>query len=154
MPGWLTNGMTAAVTITGNETLAVDTNLASGVAPQTESITIGQLAASGAGFSIGNTAASVTPNWLNGNFQYALANNSFTLNNPTNPIPGGVIKLRITQDGTGSRVISYGNQYIFNTGTPTGNSVLSTAAGATDLIEMTYDPGLAKVLCTLFKTFA
>lgn len=43
--GLYTNGLPAATSITGNETIPADTNLPSGLNPQTEAVTIGQLAA-------------------------------------------------------------------------------------------------------------
>lgn len=54
-----------------------------------------------------------------------------TLNNPTNQIAGRTYGLRITQDGTGSRLISsWGSAYNWAGGTaPT----LTTTAGATDV---------------------
>ncbi|WP_419787305.1 phage tail protein [Pseudodesulfovibrio sp.] len=53
------------------------------------------------------------------------------LANPTDPIPSACVSLRIVQDGAGSRVLSYGSDWL-----PVGRAVpdLSTDAGAVDLL--------------------
>lgn len=54
-----------------------------------------------------------------------------TLSNPTNQTAGAVYHLRVVQDGTGSRTLSYGTDYNFGTaGTPT----LTTTAAAEDVL--------------------
>jgi hypothetical protein len=54
-----------------------------------------------------------------------------TLDNPSNHKVGRTIYVKITQDGTGSRTLAYGNQYDFGQDSaPT----LSTAAGTVDLL--------------------
>lgn len=52
-----------------------------------------------------------------------------TLGSPTNPVVGRSGKIRIIQDGTGSRTLSFGANWKFPGGTA---PVLSTAAGAID----------------------
>lgn len=54
---------------------------------------------------------------------------NFTLSNPTNAVAGGSGMLTITQDGTGTRVITWGSNYRFAGGT---KFVLSTAASSVD----------------------
>ena len=64
-----------------------------------------------------------------------------TLASPTNPVAGQAIRFHVTQDGTGSRTLSYGAAYDFGTaGTPT----LTTTAGKMDILGFAYDGGLAK----------
>ena len=65
------------------------------------------------------------------NAEVTLAGNR-TLDNPTNITPGQSGSIFITQDGTGSRTLAYGDAYDFAGGTaPT----LSTAANAVDRID-------------------
>lgn len=61
---------------------------------------------------------------------------NFTLSNPTNLVPGGGGMLTITQDSTGSRVITWGSAYRFPGGT---KFALSTAANSIDQIAW-YSP--------------
>jgi len=57
---------------------------------------------------------------------------SRTLNNPTNVIPGSVYKLKVVQDSTGGRILSFESYFKFSGGTP---PTLSSSAGAVDLFE-------------------
>lgn len=88
--------------------------------------------------SVGNVnaladAATITPNFAAGNnFSLTLGGNR-TLANPTNLIAGQAGTIVITQDGTGSRTLSYGNYWKYPGGTGSIPS-LSTAAGATDVL--------------------
>ena len=67
----------------------------------------------------------------NNHFSVTLAGNR-TLDNPTNIVAGTSGSFFITQDGTGSRTLSYGSQYDFAGGTaPT----LTTTAAAVDRID-------------------
>ena len=61
---------------------------------------------------------------------------NFTLSNPTNMQAGGTYTLVITQDGTGSRLITWGSAYKFSGGS---KFVLSTAASAVDIITFYSD---------------
>ncbi|PAP93985.1 hypothetical protein [Mesorhizobium wenxiniae] len=54
-----------------------------------------------------------------------------TLGSPTNEKPGQTGRIRIVQDGTGSRTLAYGTDWEFAGGTA---PVLSTAAGAEDIL--------------------
>lgn len=54
-----------------------------------------------------------------------------TLGNPTNGQPGTWRRIQFNQDGTGSRTITWSNQYVHPGGT---DAVLSTAASAVDTI--------------------
>jgi len=65
------------------------------------------------------------------NFSVTLAGNR-TLSNPTNCVAGQSGSIFVTQDGTGSRTLSYGSNWKFSAGTaPT----LTTTAGAIDRID-------------------
>ena len=61
---------------------------------------------------------------------------NFTLSNPTNLVAGMSGALTITQDGVGSRTITYGSAYKFPGGV---QFVLSTGAGAIDTLAW-YSP--------------
>lgn len=75
--------------------------------------------------------ATITPDFAAGNnFSVTLGGNR-TLANPTNLTAGQAGTIVVTQDGTGSRTLAYGNQWKFPGGTaPT----LTTAANSVDVI--------------------
>lgn len=76
-------------------------------------------------------ASPTTLDWSAGvNFTWAITG-SVTLSNPTNGKPGQWRRLEVTQDATGSRVVTWGNQYVFPGGV---NAVLSTAANSVDTL--------------------
>jgi len=96
-------------------------------------------------------AATITVDASKGNnFRVTLGGNR-TLANPTNLIDGQVINFRIIQDGTGSRTLAYGSNYKFPGGTA---PVLSTAAGAFDMMSCQYDATDGTLFCVLNKAFA
>lgn len=68
---------------------------------------------------------------------------NFTLSNPSNIVAGGTYTITITQDGTGSRVITWSSAYKFPGGT---KFVLSTAIGAIDTITC-YSPDGTTLQC-------
>ena len=76
--------------------------------------------------------ATITPDFADSNnFSVTLGGNR-TLANPSNIVAGQSGSFFITQDGTGSRLLSYGSYYDFAGGTaPT----LSTTSGAIDRID-------------------
>lgn len=74
---------------------------------------------------------------------------SFTLSNPTGLAAGNSYELTITQDATGSRIITWGNAYIFPGGT---KFVLSTAANAVDTITC-YTPDGTNMQCNGLAAF-
>ncbi len=81
--------------------------------------------------------ATVTPNAaLSNNFTLAPTTN-FTLANPTNLKAGQTLNFWITQDGTGSRIITWGSQYQASGGSST--LVLSTTAAAKDMVSCQAD---------------
>lgn len=77
---------------------------------------------------------------LGNDFRVTLGGNR-TLANPSNPRDGQRIVFQVTQDGTGSRTLSYGTAYDFGTaGAPT----LTTTASKTDLLKFVYNAAAAK----------
>lgn len=86
--------------------------------------------------------ASIAVNAALGNaFNLTLTASTGTLANPTNPVDGQVIRVRVIQDATGSRTLAYGTAYDFGAaGAPT----LSTAASKVDILGFEYVASLAK----------
>lgn len=85
--------------------------------------------------------ATVTVDASLGNvFTVTLAGNR-TLADPSNPVDGQEIRVNVTQDATGSRLLSYGAAYDFGAaGAPT----LSTGAGKVDILRFGYVSALSK----------
>jgi hypothetical protein len=83
--------------------------------------------------------ATVTPDFAAAfNFTWTIAGDR-ALANPSNPKEGQTGVIQVTQDGTGTRLISsYGTNYRFAGGT---DIVLSTTAGAIDLLFYQVLPG-------------
>jgi hypothetical protein len=75
------------------------------------------------------------------------ANANFTLDNPTNPTDGQVLHLRITQDATGSRILTLGTAW--NAGTQT--ITLSTTANKCDHLVAQYSSARSKWDITGFQ---
>lgn len=71
-----------------------------------------------------------------------------TLANPTNLADGDVLNLRIVQDATGSRTLSYGTKYKWAGGTA---PVLTTTANAVDFLSCQYDASADTLVCVLSK---
>jgi len=77
-------------------------------------------------------AATITPDFSAANNFSVTLGGSRTLANPSNIAAGQAGQIVITQDGTGSRTLTYGSVWKFPAGiTP----VLSTAAGAVDILS-------------------
>jgi hypothetical protein len=88
----------------------------------------------GAGTTLVNAA-------LGNVFALTLTASTTTLGNPANPVDGQAIRVRLTQDGTGSRTIAYGTAYDFGAaGAPT----LSTGANKVDILRFEYVASLTK----------
>lgn len=76
-------------------------------------------------------AATVVPDFSTGfNFSLTMGGNA-TLNNPTNAKEGQSGVIKIVQDATGSRTMSFGSAWIFGGGT---DPSLSTGGGAVDYL--------------------
>lgn len=84
----------------------------------------------------GNTGASLALDFSTGSNFTAMANANFTLANPTNVTPGQEFFIKITQDGTGGRTITYGANFIAPGGV---RPAISTAIGAVDIISGVVD---------------
>lgn len=96
--------------------------------------------------------STITPDFGAGlNFKVTLGGNR-TLANPSNAKNGQSGIIKVIQDGTGSRTLSYGSNWRFPGGAASGG-VLSTAAGSIDVIAFVVDDG-GLVLATLAKAFA
>lgn len=87
---------------------------------------------------------------LSNNFTLT-ADQNFQLDNPTNLKAGQKLNFWITQDGTGSRILTLDTQYQ----APSGASslVLSTAPGAKDLLSCVSD-STSSLTCTLVKAIS
>lgn len=80
--------------------------------------------------------ASIAWNVANGAFATVTLGGNRALANPTNLVAGASYALKVTQDGTGSRTLSYGSAFKWAGGTaPT----LSTTAGAVDILTFISD---------------
>jgi len=95
----------------------------------------------------GNTSTAITPNYANGNIQTFTANSNFTLNLPTNMAAGQNLVLIITQDATGSRVMTSNAGYKF----VNGSKILSIAPNYIDILSIFYDG--SRYLCNLNKGY-
>lgn len=96
-------------------------------------------------------ATTMTPDARKVN-QYVTATNNFTVANPTNVKDGCAWEIWVTQDGTGSRVASWGTQYLLS------SQVLSTPAGSVDILLFKYNAaangGAGKIDVTIKKAVA
>jgi hypothetical protein len=95
-----------------------------------------------------NISGSFTPTMSNGPVQRVTATGNFTLNLPSGMTTGQSITLVITQDATGSRVMTANATYKFAYGIES----LSTAANAIDMLSIFYDG--ANYLCNLVKGYS
>lgn len=94
--------------------------------------------------------ATVTPDFSAGtNFTWTMGG-SRTLANPTNIVAGQSGVIVIKQDGTGSRVLSYGSYWDADGGT---DYVLSTAANSVDILVW-YAESSTHILYKVHKAFA
>lgn len=101
--------------------------------------------------NLGNLGATPALDFSTGNNFYGTATANFTLPLPTNMSAGQAGSIEITQDGTGSRVITYASGWLFPGGT---RPALSTTAGAVDIISYYVLPGGTQVAATINKAFA
>lgn len=94
-------------------------------------------------------AATITPDISQGKVFTCTLTGNVTLANPANLIPGQTINVVLTQDGTGSRLLSaVGSLWKF----PGGTKTLSTGPGAVDRISGVYDG--TRILATLTLAYA
>lgn len=149
MSGITTNGLTAATfPLTGSEQAAFDTQLTSGLNPESVAITTQQLAGfyrAPVALTDGTTIA--TDASLASLYTLTLTGNH-TLSNPTNLTSGQSWRVKVVQDSTGARTLAYGTLYKFSS----AGSTLTTTVGAIDMFSFTYDG--TNVLGTLSLKFA
>ncbi len=148
MSGYYTNGLPVAVIpLTGLETIPMDTNVASG-GGRTDLGDRPHNAAGGSGApALGNTSGTIATNAALGRMFTVTLTGNATLSNPTNLIAGQELIYVITQDGTGSRLVTFGNLFTF-----VGNQTVSTPASSIDVIRALYD-GL-RLRAILTKAYA
>lgn len=79
-------------------------------------------------------------------FTVTLAASTGTIANPTNPVDGQVIRIRITQDSTGSRTVSWGTAYDWGSTGGSANTAptLTTTASKTDILGFEYNAATSK----------
>jgi hypothetical protein len=97
--------------------------------------------------SQGNTSTSFTPIYSNGIVQRITATANFTLQAPSGMVTGQSITLVVTQDATGSRIMTPNGVYRF----AYGGKTLSTAANSIDVLSIFYDG--SNYLCNLVKGY-
>jgi hypothetical protein len=126
-----TNDGTDSGTIT--ITAGADSNIT--ITPDgTGKTVIGNLVATETIVANGNTgAATLTPNAASGAVQSYTVTGNITLNAFGTPVAGQSITLILTQDGTGSRLLTSTMKFAG------GSKTLSTAANAVDIITVYYD---------------
>lgn len=78
-------------------------------------------------------AATISFDWAAGINRTVTLGGNRALGNPSNGIAGQWRRVQITQDGTGSRTLTYGNQYVFPLGV---DPVLTTTAAAVDVLNI------------------
>jgi hypothetical protein len=84
-------------------------------------------------------ASTITITATQGNDFRVTLTGSPTFAAPVSPTDGQTIQIWLTQDGTGSRLVTWNAAFDFGTG---GSApVLSTAAGATDVVGFSYNAG-------------
>jgi hypothetical protein len=124
--------LTGAQTIAGNKAFANTTTLSTYIETTVASV---------------NTGVAYTPVFSTGAVQQITATANFALNAPTGMSAGSSITLVITQDATGSRVMTPNGAYRFAYGVKT----LSTAANSVDVMSIFYTG--TQFLCNLVKGY-
>ena len=77
-------------------------------------------------------------------FNLTVTDSTTTIGNPSSPVDGQVIRLRLTQGPSGSFTVTWGSAYDFGaTGAPT----LSTAAAKVDILVFEYAASISKWCC-------
>lgn len=135
MPGYETNGLPAPTVTDGSLPIpstarfAMDTRLPGGQYPQSVAVSAQQIAAAGGGAAVPLTdAATIALDASLGNLFSVTLGGSRTLA-ISNASPGQRIRIKVTQDGTGSRTLTV-------TGAVVSGTPLTTTAAAVDLVEI------------------
>ena len=84
-----------------------------------------------------------------GNAFHVTLTSNFTMNFPTNLVAGGTYLWKLTQDATGSRLVTWSGNWKWPGGIA---GTLSTTGGAIDLLTAYYDG--TNLYCTLQKAYA
>lgn len=141
------NGSAWAIPGTASANLAVAADVWAG-SSTTKAVTPDALQDSAVPAAL-TSSASITPDFnAASNFTLTLAH-STTLENPSNAQVGDSGIIEITQDGSGSRTMAYGTNWKF----PGGAPVLSTAAGAIDVLAY-YVVASGRILANLTKAYS
>jgi hypothetical protein len=147
MSGVYTEGLTVVTALPSTSRFQVDLVRANGQSPQ-QGYILGTQLDSVAPSAI-TYAATITPDRSLGRVFTVTLTGNVTLANPTNLNPGESIDVVITQDGTGSRLLSaVGSLWKF----PGGTKTLSTPAGSVDCIKGVYDG--TRILANLSLAYA
>lgn len=91
--------------------------------------------------ALSQVAGSVAVNAALGNvFTLTLTASGWTFSNPTNPVDGMQIQLRLQQDGTGGRTVLWGGAYTFGStgGVANAAPTLTATASKTDILSFEY----------------
>lgn len=142
-------GLTGGGNLTADRSFAVDLATAAQIRAGTADKVVGAGAIYSALAPVALTYGStVTPDFAAGrNFTLALTGNA-TLANPTNQAAGQSGLIRISQDATGGRTLSYGTHWKFNGGAP----LLTGTANSVDAISYyIFSPN--EIICTLLRDF-
>lgn len=98
--------------------------------------------------TLSQSGGSVAVNASLGNvFTLSLTASGWTIAAPTNPVSDGqVIQIRLSQDSTGGRTVSWDPAYTWGATGGTANTAptLTTTANATDILGFEYDAALSK----------
>lgn len=78
---------------------------------------------------------------LGNSFALTLTASTWTISNPTNAVDGQVIRIRVIQDGTGSRTVAWDTAYDFGT---SGAPTLTTTLNKVDIVAFEYVSSLSK----------
>jgi hypothetical protein len=77
-------------------------------------------------------AGTLTPNAANGSIQTVTLTGNVTINAFTSPVSGQTVTIILTQDGTGSRLLTSTMKFAG------GSKTLSTAANSIDVLTISY----------------
>lgn len=94
-------------------------------------------------------ASNITLNANDGNLFHVTLTGNVTFENPTNPEDGDSITLRVQQDGTGGRTVTWGSKFQFLG--LLSSIAISTTASSIDYISFRYHASIDKWRCTAFN---
>lgn len=143
--GWITYAYAAGMfpgipamtfPLSGTETIPMDTGLSGGRYPQTQVATPKQLRQYASTPTTLTDQATILWSGTDGDLAMVTLGANRTMGTPTNVYPGQVLRLIVTQDGTGSRLMTWNGVFRWPAGTaPT----LTTTAGRSDLLTFVCD---------------